>query len=63
MLVGKYALTGSQDHTARLWDVVSGQQLRVFTGHADSVPGVAFSPDGKLVLTSSMDGSVRLWET
>ncbi len=37
--------------------------LRIFAGHSDSVNSVAFSPDGKLVLTGSDDWTTRLWET
>ena len=36
--------------------------LRIFAGHSDSLNSVAFSPDGKLVLTGSDDGTARLWE-
>ena len=32
-------------------------------GHNDSVNGVAFSPDGKRLVSSSQDGSIRLWDT
>jgi hypothetical protein len=31
------------------------------TGHADSVVGVAFSPDATLLATASHDGTARLW--
>ena len=37
-------------------------RLVVQTGHTDVVATVAFSPDGKLILTGSNDGSARLWE-
>jgi WD domain, G-beta repeat len=37
--------TASEDDTARIWDVGSGQQLATFT-HENVVVGVAFSPDG-----------------
>jgi WD40 repeat protein len=37
--------------------------LRIFAGHADSVSSVAFSPNGKQILTGSKDKTARLWET
>src|SRR5260370_32263333 len=37
--------------------------LHIFAGHRSSVSSVAFSPDGKLVLTGSWDQTARLWET
>ncbi len=37
---GRHLVTGSQDRTARLWDLETGDELRVFQGHG-----------GKIVLT------------
>lgn len=59
---GRFVLTGNWDHTARLWEVASGQELRRFEGHTEMVESVAFTPDGRRVLTGSADGSARLWD-
>jgi hypothetical protein len=58
---GKLALSGSEDHTLKLWQVDSGREIRTFKGHSDIVAAVAFSPDGKLALSGSSDSTTRLW--
>lgn len=60
---GRLLLTGSSDHTACLWDMASGRELRCFVGHAEPVLAVAFSPDGRRALTASLDDTARLWDT
>jgi WD40 repeat protein/serine/threonine protein kinase len=59
---GRLALSGSADHTARLWDVNSRRCLRTFQGHTSAVMAVALSGDGRLAATGSFDRTVRLWQ-
>jgi WD40 repeat protein len=59
---GKTILSGSNEKTARLWDVATGKEIRQFVGHTASIWRVAFAPDGKTVLTASTDGTARLWD-
>lgn len=59
---GKRALSGSEDGTARLWDVATGTEARRFEGHTNEVTAVTFSPDGARILTGSADRTVRLWD-
>jgi WD40 repeat protein len=59
---GEQVLIGSHDHTAGLWDVSSGKEIRSFLGHPSAVFSVAFLPDGKQVLTGSEDTTARLWD-
>jgi WD40 repeat protein len=59
---GASILTGSNDATARLWEIASGRLVRTFTGHGDAIASVAFSPDGIRILTGSGDSTARLWE-
>jgi WD40 repeat protein/serine/threonine protein kinase len=59
---GKLAITGSEDGTAQLWDVATGQPLGKPLRHPSSVKAVAFSPDSRTVLTGSWDKTACLWD-
>jgi glucose repression regulatory protein TUP1 len=47
----------------RLWDAVTGEELVRLPGHSDYVYSLAFSPDGKTLVSSSGDTTLRLWDT
>ena len=34
---GRYVVTGSGDHTAKLWEAATGKELRTFGGHSSGV--------------------------
>jgi WD40 repeat protein len=55
-------VSGSYDETIRLWDAVTGAVLQTLEGHSSLVLSVAFSPDGKKVMSGSYDETVRLWD-
>jgi WD40 repeat protein len=54
-------VTAGADRTARVWSPNGAAQL-VLRGHRDEVTAVAFTPDGAHVLSSSSDGTLRLWD-
>jgi len=58
---GQLVLTGSADHTAKIWDAERGKELKTLTGHRGQVMSAAFSPDGQRVVTGSTDHTVKLW--
>ena len=58
---GKIFVSGSYDRTIRLWDIATGEQLRVLEGHTYSITSVAVSPNGTTIASGSVDGTVILW--
>lgn len=58
---GKW-IAGTSGNTVVLWLAADGTKVREFVGHSSTVYGIAFSPDGKQIATSSYDDSVRLWD-
>lgn len=59
---GQLALTGSRnDKNVFFWDLSSGRRLRRLR-HSSGVTYVAFSPDGRSILTCTYDSTISLWE-
>jgi len=58
---GRRVVTGSEDFTARVWDVHTGKPLLVLRGHKNALTSARFSPDDRFVLTSSRDNDARIW--
>src|SRR5262249_44767049 len=50
------------ERVARVHDADTGAEVHVLRGHGDQVNSVAFSPDGKRLVTASWDGTARLWD-
>lgn len=68
---GRLLASGSWDGVVRLWQVGRsgsdvGHPERIVVqelhGHSAGVESLSFSPDGKLLASSSMDHTVRLWK-
>ncbi|MDO4575276.1 MAG: WD40 repeat domain-containing protein [Planctomycetia bacterium] len=59
---GKTLASGSEDQTIRIWNVRTGECLKVLSGHGRSVTSVCYSPDGKKIASGSRDTSIRIWD-
>src|SRR6185369_5794134 len=67
MLVSTDRISAAQADRRRgsvwLWNWRTGKKVRALVGHTGSVVSAAFSRDGQRIVTASLDGTVRLWET
>jgi len=46
----------------KLWDVETGKDLGMLSGHTEPVETLVFSHDGKTLASGSQDGTVLLWD-
>ncbi|CAD6336090.1 unnamed protein product [Miscanthus lutarioriparius] len=54
--------TVAGDMVLILFDTVSMKMVRRFEGHTDRITDLCFSEDGKWLISSSMDGTLRIWD-
>lgn len=57
----KLFATGSQDKTAKIFDVAEGKLLGTLRGHKRGIWCVSFSPADQVVATSSGDKTIKIW--
>jgi WD40 repeat protein len=59
---GSQIISGSRDHTVRVWYAVSGAQKHTLEGHTDCISSAAFSLNGAQMISGSWDSTVRVWD-
>jgi WD40 repeat protein len=57
---GTRIVSASNDGSARVWDVTSGEQIAIADGHTEQAYTAAFSPDGTQVVSGS-DVGAQVW--
>jgi WD40 repeat protein len=58
---GRLALSTGNDHTVRLWNLATGEQLHCFEGQVGDFVFVAFSPDSRTAFCGNLN-CVRRWD-
>jgi serine/threonine protein kinase/WD40 repeat protein len=55
--------SGFEDPTIRVWDAATGRLLVRLDGHTGWVCKLAFSRDGRRLISAATDQSIRFWDT
>jgi periodic tryptophan protein 2 len=59
---GQYVATGGEDAKLKIWNAESGLCFVTFHEHTAPITGVEFSPKGQVVVSASLDGTVRAFD-
>ena len=46
----------------RLWEAATGRPIAAMDGHTNTIRSVAFGPDGRRIVSGSLDETARLWD-
>uniref|UniRef100_A0ACD5U3G9 Uncharacterized protein n=1 Tax=Avena sativa TaxID=4498 RepID=A0ACD5U3G9_AVESA len=58
-----YLIVGCKDRTAQIWKLDTKECVDGLEGHADCISVVSLHPELPILLTGSLDGTVRIWNS
>lgn len=58
----KKIVSGSEDHTAHVWDCITGEELQIINA-SSPINSVAWSPDGTRIAIAAADGVISIWDS
>ncbi|KAK3744001.1 hypothetical protein QZH41_010810, partial [Actinostola sp. cb2023] len=58
---GKFLASGGKDKVIRIWDPETLKSIHAFTGHRNTVTGLAFRKETHQLFSASLDKTVKIW--
>ena len=58
----RYLATGCVDGRVRIWDSLSGECVRTFTGHSDAIQSLSVSANHEYLVSVALDTTARIFE-
>ncbi|CDR43922.1 CYFA0S13e00606g1_1 [Cyberlindnera fabianii] len=59
---GNIIVSGSYDHTVRVWDLKKRETVHVLTGHTDRIYSTVFDLKRNRCISASMDSTIKVWD-
>ena len=59
---GKFVVSANHANTAKLWDINSGNLVKIFAGHEDWLYAVKVTSDQKKLITAGLDKVIKTWD-
>jgi WD40 repeat protein len=59
---GKWMVSGDSKGNIKIWDTKNYTLIETLEGHRSRIYDIDFSPDDELVASTSLDGTVRMWD-
>ena len=62
---GKWVVSGSSEHTLKVWELESGRLLGSFGDFRDPsswVRAIVITPDGRKVISAGLDKTIKIWD-
>ena len=54
-------LTASSDPNIKIWNIQSGDCIRVLTGHTENITAAIWLPDSKHLVSGGIDSMIIMW--
>ena len=58
----RWIVSGSFNKTILIWDIETGEELKILKGHDAEVESIAISPNNRRIISGSYDKTIRIWD-